>query len=526
MFLVRYFNTIKYLKFKQILYRIYYKLGLQSYSYETNVNNRRLSSVIIWKNYIYETKDCHISNYNFKFLNRERKFKKKIDWNYNKYGKLWSYNLNYFNFLNQKNINLKTGLKLINDYIDDSDKIKVGFEPYPMSLRGINWIKFLSKHKIKETRIDNFLFHNYNLLSKNIEYHILGNHILENAFSLFFASCYFKNEKFYKISEKLIFKELNEQILDDGAHFELSPMYHQIILYRILDCLNLSILNNYKCKILENLLREKASLMLTWLNNITFNNGSIPMVNDSSHDIAPLTKQLNEYAQRLELKLTNINLSKSGYRMYKTTDTELFIDVGEVKSNYQPGHTHSDIFNFILYYKNNPVIIDTGVTTYDVNLIRFKERGVESHNTVMIDKKNQIDVWNSFRLGKRAKIFDIEEKKNFIIAKHNGYLNLGIYHTRSFSLTADGLVIADYLEGNNKFKKVAIFHFHYSIKKLNIVKNLVYFQNIGFIKFEGKINSIKKYNYNQSLGFNKPVKAHKIEVDFKGSLTSNFIFLK
>ena len=32
---------------------------------------------------------------------------------------------------------------------------------------------------------------------------------------------------------------LQEQVLGDGEHFERSPMYHCIMLYRVLDCYNL-----------------------------------------------------------------------------------------------------------------------------------------------------------------------------------------------------------------------------------------------------------------------------------------------
>ena len=35
--------------------------------------------------------------------------------------------------------------------------------------------------------------------------------------------------------KNFLLKELDRQILDDGAHFELSPMYHCIILSKILD---------------------------------------------------------------------------------------------------------------------------------------------------------------------------------------------------------------------------------------------------------------------------------------------------
>ena len=73
---------------------------------------------------------------------------------------------------------------------------------------------------------------------------MLGNHLLENAFSLLFGAYYFQDEKLYTKSYDLLISELNEQVLKDGAHFELSPMYHQIILSRLLDSIQLIKLNS------------------------------------------------------------------------------------------------------------------------------------------------------------------------------------------------------------------------------------------------------------------------------------------
>ena len=87
-------------------------------------------------------------------------------------------------------------------------------------------------------------------LKDNLEYHILGNHLLENAFSLLFGSIYFNDDSFFEISEKILLEQLDEQILNDGAHFELSPMYHCITLHKVLDSINLLRSNqifNSKC---------------------------------------------------------------------------------------------------------------------------------------------------------------------------------------------------------------------------------------------------------------------------------------
>ena len=55
---------------------------------------------------------------------------------------------------------------------------------------------------------------------------------------LLWGGLYFREDKFYEKAIWLLAKELNEQILPDGAHYELSPMYHTILSDRLLDCIN------------------------------------------------------------------------------------------------------------------------------------------------------------------------------------------------------------------------------------------------------------------------------------------------
>ena len=42
-----------------------------------------------------------------------------------------------------KNSGIKEGLILVNDFIDNIKDIREGMDPFPISLRGMNWIKFL-----------------------------------------------------------------------------------------------------------------------------------------------------------------------------------------------------------------------------------------------------------------------------------------------------------------------------------------------------------------------------------------------
>jgi hypothetical protein len=474
---------------------------------------------IVWKNRIdYDNRYFKKEN-SFTFLNISHSFSDKINWNFNQFGKLWTYNLNYFDFLNQENISKETGILLIKDFIKNEDLLKDGKEPYPISLRGVNWVKFLSNNQVKNELINNTLYFHYFILFENLEYHLLGNHLLENAFSLLFGAYYFQDETLYNKSYDLLIAELNEQVLNDGAHFELSPMYHQIILSRLLDSIQLIKLNSaWKKDDLISFLEQKASLMISWLCNITYKNGNIPMVNDATFNIAPNSKKIFFYAKHLEINSQNIPLSDSGYRKINSNNYELLIDVGKVGPSYQPGHAHSDTFNFELIKEDNPVIVDTGISTYEKNLKRQEERSTHSHNTVKIGCDDQTQVWGGFRVAKRAKITHLIEKPNLIEASHDGYSSDGYKHTRVFMWGEKYLILKDKINKSTSNNAKAYFHLHSSVAKPLVDGNTIILESSGVsIEFERTSNICIK-EYQLSVGFNKTNLAYKIVVFFDQTL--------
>ena len=512
-------NTIKYLRPIQVYYRLYYFLRNRFFGYNLKKKNINDFNPIVWKNKFYHENSYFEKNNSFTFLNISHSFYDKINWNSNQFGKLWNYNLNYFDFLNQENISKETGLQLIQDFIKNDDLLKDGKEPYPISLRGINWVKFLSNNQLKDEVINNTLYFHYCILFKNLEYHLLGNHLLENAFSLLFGAYYFQDEKLYNKSKNLLISELNEQVLKDGAHFELSPMYHQIILSRVLDSIQLIKLNStWKKNDLISFLEQKASLMISWLENITYCSGKVPMVNDATYNIAPSSTQLFSYSKNLGILNQKTLLSDSGYRKIIAENYELFIDVGNIGSDYQPAHAHSDSFNFELIKDGNPIFVDTGISTYEKNNKRQQERSTHSHNTVEISSQNQTQVWGGFRVAKRAKIIHLIEKSNFIEASHDGYLSDGYKHSRSFLWGEKYLILKDKINRSTSNKAKAYFHLHFSVTKPLVDGNTIILESSGVsIEFEGASN-ICIEEYQLSLGFNKTNKAFKLIIDFDKNL--------
>jgi uncharacterized heparinase superfamily protein len=279
---------------------------------------------------------------------------------------------------------------------------------------------------------------------------------LENAFSLLFGACYFHDVALYQKAHKLLISELNEQILSDGAHFELSPMYHQIMLYRLLDSINLlqnNLIFNEQGELLV-FLTKKSLPMLQWLNAMTFSNGEIPLFNDAAPGIAPSTKQLNQYAIDLGVieqgdidQQNPERLSESGYRCFKNGAYECMLDVGQIGPTYQPGHAHADTFNFVLNVHNKSVIVDTGISTYNNNETRLYERGTAAHNTVTVLDKNSSEVWSSFRVARRARVKIIKDNVRSIVARHDGFKSINTIHQRQWFFEADKLEIIDTLLG-------------------------------------------------------------------------------
>ena len=71
----------------------------------------------------------------------------------------------------------------------------------------------------------------------------MGNHLIANAKALIYAGVFFKGKEaddWLKAGLGILDDEIVEQVLEDGGHFELSPMYHSIILEDILDLLNVA----------------------------------------------------------------------------------------------------------------------------------------------------------------------------------------------------------------------------------------------------------------------------------------------
>lgn len=506
------YRTVRHLKLTQIIYQVYYRLKpvktLNAYDLGSDLE-------IAFKPinfYIYPTPEQANKNLKFSFLNLTHQFSSVIDWNYQELGKLWNYNLQYFNYLHQVNLDDRTKTIWLKEIGSCLRKGTLKLEPYPVSLRIMNTIRYLSKNTGQDQQILSDIYAQTKYLYQNIEYHLLGNHLLENAFALMMGGYSFSEKEWMQKSKKILYRELNEQLLKDGGHFELSPMYHQIILFRMLELIEWYGKSDQPDQEFLEFIRQKTKLMLSWLSEITYINGDVPHFNDSTNGIARSSSELFEYA-----KIVGVNdflpakLNDSGYRKFSNNIYECIVDVGPVGASYQPGHSHADALSFILYHRGRPFLMEAGTSTYQVGEKRNYERSTNAHNTVVIGGVNQSEVWGGFRVGRRANVFVESESFSHVNAYHDGYThNFGVLHNRHFNFDKDFISIVD-KTGDKKGKAILHFHPDCNIEKISPKKILI--DQFAEISIKGA-NEILLSSYEYASGYNQYRQAVRVEIDF------------
>ena len=369
-------------------------------------------------------------------------------WNDPRFEKLWLYNLHYFDYLNNEvEVEGRGGqwkLDIVLKWIQENPVgYGNGWEPYPISLRVVNWIKWLIREegRGKREEIRKSLREQVWWLCPRLEYHLLANHLLANAKALVFAGKFLGNERWYRNGMTIYKKELPEQTCADGVNFERSPMYHSIILEDVLDCFELLRLRP-EVEVEEDvrLFKEYAEKMLAGLKMLTGPDGKIAKFNDSTEGIAKSPADLFAYAERLNIHCQPqppTSTLSSGFIRQEAGPWTLLAKCGDIGPSYQPGHAHADTFTFELWKSGRKVISDTGCSTYVPGPVRSYERSTAAHNTVVMDGRNSSEVWAAHRVGRR---FDFGR------------------HRRRFELSEEGLKGMDEIFGHGEHDIQVRFH--------------------------------------------------------------------
>lgn len=410
-----------------------------------------------------------------------------LGWQDEKRSRLWRYNQHYFDDLNAYNATerAKWHKDLIEKWVNENPfAVGVGWEPYPTSVRIVNWIKWSYQNNQLPPKFVCSLTRQAQWLERNIEWHLLGNHLFTNAKALVFVGLFFEGEvadRWLNKGMKIIKDQIDEQILTDGGHFELSTMYHALALEDFLDLINLCQLkssrlsSDHRKQLLH--WRLVATKMTNWLKVMSFPDGKISFFNDSAFNVAPSNRELIDYACRCGIDDPKIQkgmhyLTKSGYVRLENDESILIADLANISASYIPGHSHADTLTFEFFCKGSRVIVNSGTSEYGLGETRLMERGTSSHNTVCVNGLDSSEVWSGFRVGARARIVSREVEKRdddfYVMGAHDGYVKTssGLIHKREFFLKNNTLKIRDVM--SHGCDAVANFHIHPGLRIIQI----------------------------------------------------------
>jgi hypothetical protein len=350
----------------------------------------------------------------------------EIDWSRRYVSHLWSYNLHYFDYA--RDLAWAHRESDSDRYADAFTELALawvrgnelgrgdGWEPYAVSLRVVNWLYTLTLlgdavPAAARTEIATSLGRQAAWLERRPEKHIQANHLQKNWLALAVAGLFLEGKAVARWRRKGLegsWGAVRSQVLDDGVHFERSPMYHAIALA---DFLELIVLCEAAGEPVPADVRERVGRMVEAFGVLSRPDGSLHLFNDAANGIAPSRPHLDRLSRHVlgrgvpagegvldlpEAGLFGLHEQESGDR--------LLIDCGAPGPRFQPGHAHCDTLSFELDIHGAPAVVDAGVHGYGGDPHREYVRSTRAHNTVMIGGKEQHEVWGTYRMARRGTV--------------------------------------------------------------------------------------------------------------------------
>ena len=297
------------------------------------------------------------------------------------------------------------------------------------------------------------LYSQYQYLQKHQEKHLLANHYFEDLKALVIGAYLFGDDKDLKAYLKEFKKQCEEQILEDGVHYELSLMYHKLILEDVMRIGMLAKIPGFpECGWIEPLIQRMTDACYSLEKGM----GRTPLFNDAGDNVAKTCEQLCRAAEKhFGIKpVLRDAFADSGY--YKLYDGEraLLFDAGKIGVDYQPAHGHCDCLSFELSVDGKPLFVNSGTYEYQGDLRKYFRKTC-AHNTVEINGHEQSQCWGGFRVAKRTSRiygtagdgFTEGRYCNYLGEEHQRRVSLkdGIMEVRDSVKAAEGVPVKSYL---------------------------------------------------------------------------------
>ncbi len=319
--------------------------------------------------------------------------------------------------------------------------------PMEVGLRAINWViafSFFKDAEIDQQFWKKFicsLYDHFIYLENNWEVYDTrtSNHYLSDLVGYLYLCWFFKDldgmdKKLHWVHAEII-KEMEKQVFDEGASYEGSTKYHQLVTelfyhaYLMFQECDLSIPKYFM---------DKLARMFAFIEWCTPEDGQLVTIGD--HDSGNVLYYGLPKNIDAEKKEGIRHFPKFGLSIIKNKKWHISLR-HHAYQNYQPsGHFHNDVGSITLAMNGIPVFVDPGSYVYTPSVYwRNKFRSVEVHNTCYVEGVEPVPLNNDlFYLG-------IPENKTTskLYVQHDLYKRLGLSFERNIDFKDDTLKIID-----------------------------------------------------------------------------------
>jgi uncharacterized heparinase superfamily protein len=361
------------------------------------------------------------------------------------------------------------------------------WRPYPAALRAWSWCGLhaeLVAGSDLEASFAAELATHAGFLRRHLETDVGGNHLIKDLKALAGLAVFFADDRLLRRVHGQLTRQLAVQVLPDGGHYERAPAYHCQVLADLIDIDGL--VRAADGPVAPDL-APAIDRMRGWLECVITPDGEVPLLNDgypvgsamlaALRSVAPASGPLAvaapvadrpPVAGRVSVAVAPagplVKLPDTGLIVATAGGWQLLADVGAPCPDELPAHAHADTLSCLVHVDGEPLLVDTGTSTYAPGATRSYERSTAAHNTVEVDGADSTEVWGAFRAARRARVRGVaahsEPDGVTIEAAHDGFSRLGgqPIHRRRWWLSADGLRVDDMVTGSGRHAVAVRWH--------------------------------------------------------------------
>lgn len=392
-----------------------------------------------------------------------------------------------------------------------------------IAIRLISWIWaynfFLDSPSFDDKLHLDFLkivLHSCRHITKDFKYSLLSmrnNHVIGDATAMAFAGIMFPEFResidWRKNYIKILYRELENQVNEDGTDFEQATSYHKFVLYFYLLLFRIMQINRYD---FPDHYSEKIEKMVEFMMHIMKPDGTMPQIGDcddakvlllSNEDVSYLKPTLSTGAllfHRGDFKQMASKLSQETFWLGGKDSIQIFDALEETnpsiksagfpeggyyimrsgfesdakyllfKSGPHADHGHADDLHIEMHSGGKSLLRDCGTYTYNGPLEwRNYFRSTKAHNTIVIDNESQRTPHRVFRwlnIGEtKTNVWITSDNFDYVDAEHSGYGRYEdpVIHKRSvFFVKPEYWLILDRLMASREHSVELLFHTPYS----------------------------------------------------------------